>query len=115
MRAASRPPGAIALPSRFNFPCGAPCRLLYLRSRPVSEGDFNEAGRFVHFPDGDLYRMSEYLRRLTIKFFLSKVFISARISMSLINWRPSRFSVDASVRIPAFFDQAPQSLSQSQL
>jgi len=39
MRAASRPPGAIALPSRFNFPCGAPCRLLYLTT---ITGDYSQ-------------------------------------------------------------------------
>jgi hypothetical protein len=47
-----------------------------------------------------------------IKFFLKQELISARIATSLINWRHSGFSVDASVRIPAFSDQARQALSQ---
>jgi hypothetical protein len=51
-------------------------------------------------------------RRVIIKFFLKQELISARIATSLINWRHSGFSVDASVRIPAFSDQARQALSQ---
>jgi len=47
-----------------------------------------------------------------IKFFLNQQLISARIATSLINWRHSGFSVDASVRIPAFSEQAREALSQ---
>ena len=56
--------------------------------------------------------MSEYFRRVIIKFFLKQQLISARIATGLINWRHSGFSVDASVRIPAFSDQARGALSQ---
>jgi len=56
--------------------------------------------------------MSEYFRRLIIKFFVTKELVSARIATSLINWRHSGFSVDASVRILALSDQARQALSQ---
>jgi hypothetical protein len=78
----------------------------------VLEGGFDERGKFVHIPLGDIQRMSEYFRRVTIKFFLKQELISARIATSLINWRHSGFSVDASVRIPAFSDQARKALSQ---
>jgi len=36
----------------------------------VLEGGFDENGRFVHIPLGNLNRMSEYFRRVIIKFFL---------------------------------------------
>jgi hypothetical protein len=51
----------------------------------VLEGGFDEAGRFVHIPFGNLHRMSEYFRRLIIKFFLKTQLISAKIATSLIN------------------------------
>jgi len=34
------------------------------------EGGFHERGKFVHIPLGDIQRMSEYFRRVVIKFFL---------------------------------------------
>jgi len=47
----------------------------FLRFNPhfhcfVLEGGFDENGRFVHIPFGNLNRMSEYFRRVIIKFFL---------------------------------------------
>jgi hypothetical protein len=51
----------------------------------VLEGGFDENGRFVHIPLGNLNRMSEYFRRVIIKFFLKKELISAKIATSLIN------------------------------
>ena len=47
----------------------------FLRFNPhwhaiVLEGGFDETGRFVHIPLGNLNRMSEYFRRVIIKFFL---------------------------------------------
>jgi hypothetical protein len=78
----------------------------------VLEGGFDETGRFVHVPAADLHRMSEYFRRLVIKFFLKKELISAKIATSLINWRHSGFSVDASVLIRVFSDQTRKALSQ---
>ena len=36
-------------------------------------------------PLGDIQRMSEYFRRVVIKFFLKKELISARMATSLIN------------------------------
>ena len=65
---------------------------------------FDETGRFVHIPFGNIQRMSEYFRRVIIKFFLKKNLISATLATSLINWRHSGFSVNHDVRIPAFSD-----------
>ncbi|GAH65193.1 unnamed protein product, partial [marine sediment metagenome] len=36
------------------------------------EGGFDEQGRFIHVPLGDLSQMSEYFRRVIINFFLQK-------------------------------------------
>ena len=62
----------------------------FLRFNPhwhaiVLEGGFDETGRFVHIPFGNLNRMSEYFRRVIIKFFLKKELISAKLATSLIN------------------------------
>ncbi len=89
----------------------------FLRFNPhfhclVLEGGFDENGRFVHIPLGNLNRMSEYFRRVIIKFFLKKQLISAKIATSLINWRHSGFSVDASVHIPAGSSKTREALSQ---
>jgi hypothetical protein len=78
----------------------------------VLEGGFDEAGRFVHIPFGNIQRMSEYFRRVIIKFFLKKKLISAELATNLINWRHSGFSVDASVRIPAGSVKTREALSQ---
>ena len=56
--------------------------------------------------------MSEYFRRVIVKFFLKRRLISARLATSLINWRHSGFSVNHDVRIPAFSGQAREALSQ---
>jgi hypothetical protein len=56
--------------------------------------------------------MSEYFRRLVIKFFLKKELINAHLATSLINWKHSGFSVDHSIRIPAFSTRAREALSQ---
>ena len=56
--------------------------------------------------------MSEYFRRVIIKFFLKKQLISATLATSPINWRHSGFSVDCSVRIPAYSEKAREALSQ---
>ena len=56
--------------------------------------------------------MSEYFRRVIIKFFLKKKLISAELATSLINWRHSGFSVNASVRIPAGSAKTREALSQ---
>ena len=89
----------------------------YLRFNPhyhaiILEGGFDEDSRFVHIPFGDLHRMSEYFRRMIIKFFLKKKLINASLATKLINWRHSGFSVDNAVGIPAFSDKTRESLSQ---
>jgi hypothetical protein len=56
--------------------------------------------------------MSEYFRRLVIRLFLKKELINAHLATSLINWRHSGFSVDHSIRIPAFSIRAREALSQ---
>lgn len=89
----------------------------FLRFNPhwhsiVLEGGFDEAGRFVHIPLGNLDRMSEYFRRLIIKFFLANKLISPRFATSLINWRHSGFSLDSSVHLPAGSAKARKALSQ---
>jgi hypothetical protein len=78
----------------------------------VLEGGFDEAGRFVHIPFGNLHRMSEYFRRMIIKFFLKKKLISATLATNLINWQHSGFSVDNSIHVPAFSTKAREALSQ---
>ncbi len=89
----------------------------YLRFNPhyhaiVLEGGFDEDGSFVHISFGDLHRMSEYFRKIIIKFFLKKKLINANLATKLVNWRHSGFSVDNAVGIPAFSDKARESLSQ---
>ncbi|UCG00134.1 MAG: transposase, partial [Spirochaetaceae bacterium] len=78
----------------------------------VLEGGFDENGRFLHIPPGNVHRMSEYFRRVIIKFFLKKQLISAKIATSLINWRHSGSSVNASVHIPAGSSKTREALSQ---
>jgi hypothetical protein len=78
----------------------------------VLEGGFDESGKFVHIPLGDIQRMSEYFRRVVIKFFLKKELINAHLATSLINWKHSGFSVDHSIRVPAFSIRAREALSQ---
>ena len=60
----------------------------------VLEGGFDERGKFAHIPLGDIQRMSEYFRRVAIRFFLKKQLITAHLATSLINWKHSGFSVD---------------------
>ena len=60
----------------------------------------------------NLNRMSEYFRRVIIKFFLKKELINANLATSLINWKHSGFSLDCSVRIGSHSDKAREALSQ---
>jgi hypothetical protein len=78
----------------------------------VLEGRFDEREKFVHIPLGDIHRMSEYFRRVVIKFFLKKELINTHLATSLINWKHSGFSVDHSIRIPAFSIRGREALSQ---
>jgi hypothetical protein len=56
--------------------------------------------------------MSEYFRRVVIRFFLKKKLINAHLATNLINWKHSGFSVDHSIRVPAFSIRAREALSQ---
>jgi hypothetical protein len=56
--------------------------------------------------------MSENFRRVVIRFFLKKELITAHLATSLINWKHSGFSVDHSIRVPAFSIKAREALSQ---
>ena len=76
------------------------------------EGGFDERGRFVHIPLGDIQRMSEYFRRVVINFFLKKELLNVHLATRLINWKHSVFSVDHSIRVPAFSIEAREALSQ---
>jgi hypothetical protein len=98
----------------------------FLRFNPhwhaiVLEGGFDENGRFVHIPLGNLNKDVVQLllrsncctsRRVIIKLFLKKELISAKIATSLINWRHSGFSVDNSIHLPAHSTKARKALSQ---
>ncbi len=55
----------------------------------VLEGGFDERGKFVHIPLGDIQRLSEYFRRVVIRFFLTKDLINSHLATSLINWKHS--------------------------
>jgi len=66
----------------------------------------------VHIPFGNRNRMSEYFRRVIIKFFLEKELIGARLATSLVNWRHSGFSPDNSVHLPAGSTRARKALSK---
>jgi len=76
------------------------------------EGGFDKSGRFVHIPLGDINKMSECFRREVIKFFLNKQLISPRLATRLISWKHSGFSVNHSIRLPAFSIKAREALSQ---
>lgn len=78
----------------------------------VLEGGFDDQGRFIHVPLGDLSRMSEYFRRMIIKFFLAKKLIAEKMAQNLLSWRHSGFSIDNQVKIPAFGQKAREALSQ---
>ena len=89
----------------------------FLRFNPhfhgiVLEGGFDEQGRFIHVPLGDLSQMSEYFRRMIINFFLQKKLINQKLAQNLLNWRHSGFSIDNKVKIPAFSQKAREALSQ---
>jgi hypothetical protein len=48
---------------------------------------------------------------VVIRFFLKEELINANLATSLINWKHSGFSVDHSIRIPAFSIRAREALS----
>ncbi|MBA7532695.1 hypothetical protein ES705_24925 [subsurface metagenome] len=50
----------------------------------VLEGGFDEEGNFVFIPFDNLDKMSEYFRRMIIKFFLDKKLINERFARNLL-------------------------------
>ena len=50
----------------------------------ILEGGFDEEGNFVFIPFGNLDKMSEYFRRMIIKFFLDRKLINERFAQNLL-------------------------------
>ncbi len=78
----------------------------------VLEGGFDEEGNFVFIPFDNLDKMSEYFRRMIIKFFLDKKLINERFSRNLLTWRHSGFSINNEIRIYGWDEKARENLSQ---
>jgi hypothetical protein len=65
------------------------------------EGGFDHEGRFVHVPTVDLVKMSACFRQRVIAFFLERKLLNERLARSMLDWKHSGFSVDASIHLPA--------------
>ena len=78
----------------------------------VLEGGFDEEGNFVFIPFDNLDKMSEYFRRMIIKFFLDKKLINERFARNLLAWRHSGFSINNEIRIYGWDEKARENLSQ---
>ncbi len=65
----------------------------------VLEGGFDEEGNFVFIPFGNLDKMSEYFRRMIIKFFLDRKLINESFAQNLLTWGHSGFSINNEIRI----------------
>jgi len=78
----------------------------------VLEGGFDLSGRFVHIPQLDLARLSQYFRASMVRFFLERELINDRLAHNMMQWEHSGFSVDGSVRIPAGSSKTREALSQ---
>jgi hypothetical protein len=89
----------------------------FLRFNPhfhgiILEGGFDAAGRFIHIPFGQPSGMTECFRQRVIKLFLDCMLISQDKADTLLSWRLSGFSVDASIRISATDFKQRESLAQ---
>ncbi|MQY56966.1 hypothetical protein GH140_02070, partial [bacterium] len=78
----------------------------------VLEGGFDEEGNFVFIPFGNLDKMSEYFRRMIIKFFLDKKLINERFAQNLLTWRHSGFSINNEIKIYGSDEKTRENLSQ---
>jgi len=78
----------------------------------VLEGGFDEEGNFVFIPFGNLDKMSEYFRRMIIKFFLDRKLINESFAQNLLTWRHSGFSINNEIRINGSDEKARENLSQ---
>jgi len=86
--------------------------LLWEHIAMVLEGGFDEEGNFVFIPFDNLDKMSEYFRRMIIKFFLDKKLINERFARNLLTWRHSGFSINNEIRIYGWDEKARENLSQ---
>jgi len=78
----------------------------------VLEGGFDPSGRFVHIPQLDLARLSQYFRASMVAFFFKRQLIDERLAHNMLQWQHSGFSVDGSVRIPAGSSRTREALSR---
>jgi hypothetical protein len=62
----------------------------------VLEGGFDPAGRFVHIPQLDLARLSQYFRASMVAFFFKCQLINERLARNMLQWDHSGFSIPAS-------------------
>jgi hypothetical protein len=76
------------------------------------EGGFDDTGRFLHIPQLDLARLSQYFRASMVAFFFKRQLINERLAHNMLQWDHSGFSVDGSVRIPAGSSRSREALSQ---
>ncbi len=65
----------------------------------VIEGGFDNEGDFVSIPFSNLQKMTEYFRRIVLRFFIERKLIAEHFARNLLSWRHSGFSIDNSVRI----------------
>lgn len=63
------------------------------------EGGFDEDGTFVYLPFSGLEKMTEYFRRIVLRFFTERKLLSEQFARNLLSWKHSGFSIDNSVRI----------------
>src|SRR5271157_1412834 len=78
----------------------------------VVEGGFDRKGRFVHVPAVDLQRLAQYYRASMVAFFLRRSLINEQLAGSMLGWTHSGFSLDMSVKIPAFSARTREALAQ---
>jgi hypothetical protein len=78
----------------------------------VLEGGFDPSGRFLHVPQLDLARLSQYFRACMVDFFFKRQLINERLARNMLQWDHSGFSVDGSVRIPAGSARTREALAQ---
>ena len=63
------------------------------------EGGFDAEGSFVYLPFSGLEKMTEYFRRIVVRFFTARNLITEHFARNLLSWRHSGVSTDYSVRI----------------
>ena len=81
-------------------------------TRALSEGGFDEQGRFFHIPFGNLQRMAEVFRRRVIALFLERRLIDRSRAASMLSWHHSGFSLDGSIGLYAGDQKTMKRLAQ---